>query len=206
VQSVRELSADTFVIRIDKHDFQALAGQHVTLGPHQFAINREFSIYSSPDKPFLEFLVRAPAGSETVLALQKAQPGDEVDLTGPYGKFLIKKPAERSRRYLFVATGVGIAPFHSFVTHYPELDYRLIHGIPNLKDRYDQDDYAAKCYVSFVSREEGGDFSGRVTEYLLENPADPESICYICRRCRLQSALCLTSPPTTKSASTVRKI
>ncbi len=182
VQSVRHLTGETFVIRIERHSFRALAGQHVTLGPRQFAINREFSIYSAPDQPYIEFLIKARAGSETALALQRAQPGDEVDLAGPYGEFLITHPADRSRRYLFVATGVGIAPFHCFVTHYPGLDYQMVHGIPHLEDRYDLASYDPKRYTACVSREAGGDFAGRVTDYLLANPVEPDRLCYICGR------------------------
>lgn len=189
VQSVRNLTATTYVIRIDRHAFQALAGQHVTLGPHAFAINREFSIYSPPDAPYLEFLIIARPGSETACALQQAKPGDEVDLAGPYGEFLITQPEDRSRRYLFVATGVGIAPFHCFVTHYPGLDYRLIHGVSRVGEQYDMADYGRERYVACVSREEGGDFRGRVTDYLREHPAEPDRLCYICGRSAMVAAV-----------------
>lgn len=180
VQSVRKLTAVTFVIRIDRHAFRAEAGQHVTLGPHRFAINREFSIYSAPGDPYLEFLIIARPGSETACALQQAQPGDEVDLAGPYGEFRIADPEDRSRRYLFVATGVGVAPFHSIIRHFPELDYRLIHGVARCEDRYELAGYEPSRYVACVSREEGGDFRGRVTDYLREHPVEPDRLCYIC--------------------------
>ena len=189
VQNVRYLTDESFVIRIERHSFLAQAGQHVTLGPRQFAINREFSIYSAPNKPYIEFLIKARAGSETACALRKAQPGDEVDLAGPYGEFLIMAPEEHSRRYLFVATGVGIAPFHCFVAHYPALDYTLVHGIPRLEDRYDLTDYERCRYIACVSQEAGGDFHGRVTDYLRENPVEPERLCYICGRSSMVAAV-----------------
>ncbi len=182
IENVRHLTDESFVIRIDRHSFLAQAGQHVTLGPRQFAINREFSIYSPPNEPYIEFLIKARAGSETALALQKAKPGDEVDLAGPYGEFLITAPEDRSRRYLFIATGVGIAPFHCFVAHYPKLDYTLVHGIRRLKDRYDLSDYERSRYIACVSQEEGGDFHGWVTDYLRANPVEPDRLCYICGR------------------------
>lgn len=182
VQQVRQLTDTTFVIRIDRHAFRARAGQHVTLGLHRGAINREFSIYSAPDEPHLEFLIIARPGSETACALQRARPGDEVDLAGPYGEFFIARPEDRTRRYLFVATGVGIAPFHCFVRHYPGLDYRLIHGVSRLEDRYEMADYERARYVACVSREAGGDYSGRVTGYLREHPVEPGRLCYICGR------------------------
>lgn len=182
VQNIRHLTEESFVIRIDRHAFLAQAGQHVTLGPRKFAINREFSVYSSPEKPYIEFLIKARAGSETALALQQAKPGDEVDLAGPYGEFTIAEPDDRSRRYLFIATGVGIAPFHCFVAHYPGLDYTVVHGIPRLEDRYDLTDYERSRYISCLSQETGGDFQGYVTDYLRANPVEPERLCYICGR------------------------
>lgn len=182
VQSVRHLTEESFVIRIDRHAFIAQAGQHVTLGPRRFAINREFSIYSAPDKPYIEFLIKARAGSETALALQQAQIGDEVDLAGPYGEFMIPSSKVHSHRHLFVATGVGIAPFHCFVARYPELDYTIVHGIPRLEDRYDLSDYERERYIACVSQGEGGDFQGRVTEYLRAHPVEPERLCYLCGR------------------------
>ncbi len=189
VQSVRRLTGTTFVIRIDRHAFAVEAGQHVTLGPHRFAINREFSIYSAPGDPFLEFLIIARPGSETACALQQAQPGDEVDLAGPYGEFLIAEPEDRARRYLFVATGVGIAPFHSFIRRYPWLDYRLIHGVSHAEDRYERDDYDRDRYVACVSREDGGDFRGRVTDYLRTHPVEADRYCYICGRSAMVAAV-----------------
>lgn len=189
VQSVRKLTATTFVLRIDRHAFRAEAGQHVTLGPHRFAINREFSIYSAPEDPYLEFLIIARPGSETACALQRAQPGDEVDLAGPYGEFLIAQPDDRARRYLFVATGVGIAPFHSFARRFPQLDYRLIHGVSRAEDRYDSDDYPRNQYLSCVSREEGGDFRGRVTDYLRSHPVETDRYCYMCGRSAMVAAV-----------------
>ncbi len=180
VQSVRPLTDATFVIRIDRHGFRALPGQHVTLGPHRSATNREYSLYSSPEAPYLEFLIRARPGSETACALQRAQPGDEVDLAGPYGDFLIERPADPGRRYLFVATGAGIAPFHCFVRSYPSLDYRLLHGVATLADRYEREAYAPGRYVACVSREDGGEYRGRVTDYLREHPVETDRLCYLC--------------------------
>ncbi len=89
-------------------------------------------------------------------------------------------PEDTSRRYLFIATGVGIAPFHGFVRSHPDLDYRLIHGVRFRRERYEHDHYAPGRYLSCLSREDGGDFQGRVTAYLRQAELPPGVICYIC--------------------------
>ncbi|MCX7848320.1 MAG: hypothetical protein N2595_09870 [bacterium] len=103
-----------------------------------------------------------------------------VDFDGPYGRFVIEDPTDRGRKYLFVATGVGIAPYHSFVRSYPGLDYVLVHGVRYCEERYDREAYEGGRYIACVSREDGGDYRGRVTEYLREHRVDPGTICYLC--------------------------
>ena len=34
-----------------------------------------------------------------------------------------------------------------------------------------------------ASRDASGDFHGRVTEYLSENPVSPDTLCYLCGNC-----------------------
>ncbi len=178
--AVSRVTPRAIIIRVERHEFEALPGQHVTLGVKGAGINREYSIYARPDAPELSFLVKVGATSETALTLQRCREGDVVDLAGPYGEFLVKEPEDTKRRYLFVATGVGIAPFHCFTQCYPQLDYRLIHGVSQLEDRYDMEAYGEGRYVSCVTRESGGDYRGRVTDYLVENPVESDLLCYIC--------------------------
>ena len=74
--------------------------------------DREYSLYSGGEDPWFEFLVREVEDGLVSPALGMLRPGDEVELDGPYGRFVLERPGDTSRRYLFIATGVGIAPFH----------------------------------------------------------------------------------------------
>jgi ferredoxin-NADP reductase len=180
VLKVRELTESTYVLRIERKGFEFLPGQCVNIGCVGLGINREYSSYSGLADPYLEYLIKEVPGGAVSPALKRLRSGDEVEMEGPYGLFVLKNPDDRAQRYLFVCTGTGIAPFHSFVKSYPGLDYRILHGIRYVREQYDKQDYDPDRYVSCVSREEGGDFSGRVTDYLQQHTVEPATICYLC--------------------------
>lgn len=180
VHHVRPITQGTYVLRIDKDGLDFVPGQYFILSPVlETSIAREYSTYSGDKDPYLEFLIREVDGGSVSRMLKALRPGDRVITDGPYGNFVIEDPGDRSRRYLFIASGTGIAPFRSFVRSHPGLDYRILHGIRHSHECYDREDYGASHYMSCVSREAGGDFHGRVTDYLRQNPADPKLYCYL---------------------------
>jgi len=180
VLRVRHLTDSTFVIRVERKGFEFIPGQCVNLGLPKEAINREYSTYSGKDEKYLEFLIKTIKGGSLSPILQKLRIGDEVTIDGAYGSFTVVNPEKTNNKYLFIGTGTGIAPFHSFALSYPELDYTVLHGVSYTNELYDKKDYGPKKYIACVSREKGGDFYGRVTNYLRENPVDPKTICYLC--------------------------
>lgn len=104
-------------------------------------------------------------------------------MQGPFGSFTIEKEQREEGRFLFVASGTGISPFHCFVASYPGLRYRLLHGVRYSSELYDRETFEPPRFTGCLSREPGGDYLGRVTTYLREHPADPESLCYLCGGC-----------------------
>ncbi len=162
-----------------------MPGQCVNIGLPGSAVNREYSTYSGLDETlFLEFLIRKVEGGLVSPELQKLSAGDKVSLDGAYGLFTIPKPEDLGRKYTFIATGTGIAPFHSFALSYPMIDYQILHGIRLNSEEYDRQDYGEGRYLSCVSREQppagSSLFHGRVTDYLKINSADPARIYYLC--------------------------
>lgn len=180
VLKVRHLTESTFVLRIERKGFKFIPGQCVNIGCVGSGINREYSTYSGVNDPYLEFLIKEVKGGAVSPKLKRLQEGDEVEMEGPYGLFIIKNPEDRSKKYLFIGTGTGIAPFHSFIKSYPHLDYKILHGIRYAREQYDREDYEPGRYIACVSREKGGDFQGRVTDYLKQNPVDPGTTFYLC--------------------------
>ena len=99
------------------------------------------------------------------------------------GYFRIDEEARAIARHCFIATGTGIAPFHSFVRSFPELNYTLLHGVRYASDRCNFELHDTERYIQCVSREDGGKFKGRVTDYLRQHPVNPDTLFYLCGNC-----------------------
>jgi len=180
VLKVRHLTESTFVLRVERKGFEFIPGQCVNLGLPKEAINREYSTYSGKDEKYLEFLIKTIADGALSPKLQTLKPGNEITIDGAYGLFTIPKPEDMKNKYVFIGTGTGVAPFHSFALSYPNLEYKVIHGVSFKNELYDAKDYPKGRYISCVTREHAGDFQGRVTEYLLKNPVNPKNVFYLC--------------------------
>ncbi|MDA0323207.1 MAG: FAD-binding oxidoreductase [Verrucomicrobia bacterium] len=180
VQEVRDLNKATYVLRVDRHSLKFKAGQCVSVGVRGTGINREYSTYSGEQDPYVELLIREVKDGLVSSALRRCKPGESLSFMGAYGSFVLEKPEDSARKYLFIGTGTGIAPFHSFVRSFPDIDYTILHGVRYLNERYDFEDYASGRYISCVTKEDGGDFRGRVTDYLRQTSVAPNQICYLC--------------------------
>lgn len=180
VLAVEHLTDKTFSLRIERNGLVFKAGQCVNIGLPNAGVNREYSSYSAESDPELRFLIRAVEGGQVSAKLRILEPGDTVEVDGAYGLFTIPNPGDALKDYVFVATGTGIAPFHCFVKSYPQIRYRIIHGTSFADECYNRADYAQGRYVHCVSRESGGDFRGRVTDYLKANPQPATAMYYLC--------------------------
>ena len=85
-----------------------------------------------------------------------------------------------SKKFLFVASGTGISPFHSFVKTYPDLDYKLVHGVRFAEEAYDHDDFLKEKIVLCTTGDKYGNFNGRVTNYLADVNVDKDTNCFLC--------------------------
>ena len=180
VIAVENLSKYSFRIRLERNDMPFVAGQCVNIGIPQTGVNREYSSYSSELDPELSFLIREADDGRVSAKLRRLKAGDAVEIDGAYGLFTIANPQDLNRSYVFVATGTGIAPFHCFVKSYPQLKYKIIHGTRLLDEAYDRKDYPEGRYVQCLTGEAGGDYKGRVTDYLREQPQGADKIYYLC--------------------------
>ncbi len=180
VISVRNLTASTFVVQFERLNIQFQTGQFVMLRTPGSLENREYSVYSGENDDFLEVLVREVEGGKVSGKLKKLRPGAEIDVTGPFGFFKFNPEKYTSKKFLFVATGTGISPFHSFVRTFPELDYQLVHGVRLKEEAYEHADYQKEKVTLCLSGDDGGDFYGRVTDFLFTQRIDIETNCFLC--------------------------
>ncbi len=157
---------------MERNNLQFQTGQFVILKNLNSSDTREYSVYSGENDDYLEVLVREIEGGKVSGKLKKIKPGAEIEVEGPFGFFKFDPEKFTSKRFLFVATGTGISPFHSFVRTYPELDYQLVHGVRNNNESYEHADYKKERVNLCLSGESGGDFLGRVTDYLFTQKID----------------------------------
>lgn len=178
----RKLNDSTFVLRLEKKDLDFTPGQYIHVGIDGDVHAREYSVYAPKNADFLEVLVKEVDGGLVSPKLAALKPGDHASVEGPFGYFTMDRD-QRNGPLLFIATGTGISPFHCFVGSYPNLDYTLLHGIRTNDERYEHSAFDPERTISCVSREEGGDYRGRVTDYLRTMDLAPETLCYLCGNC-----------------------
>ncbi len=183
VIAIRDLSATTYVLRVDRGGIHFQPGQYVSVGVDGDLNMREYSVYSSPNEPFLEVLVKEVEHGLVSKQLRRLGPGQTVRVDGPFGFFLIEDDWVNSKKFFFIATGTGISPFRCFAQSYPGLDYTVIHGVRTLHDRAERGVFDPARYTTCVTRETGGTFTGRVTDYLRNAPPPKEALFYLCGNC-----------------------
>ena len=186
VKSIRELTPSTYVLRFDRNNLPFRAGQHILLGKKDDIQSREYSIYSAEQEDFFEVLIKEVSDGKVSKQLRQVKPGETLNFENPVGYFILRNIDIKTSQFLFIASGTGISPFHSFVKSYPGLDYKLLHGIRYASEAYDKDIYDSDRLVICTSRDDKGDYHGRVTDYLRENPIeDKDTLCYFCGNCEM---------------------
>lgn len=187
VDHLRWVSPSAFVLAFTiPSAISFVPGQYLSVGPGGDVHMREYSVYSPPREGYAEILVKVVEDGYVTRKLSTLSAGDPLAVDGPFGFFTLDT-AWQTQRFVFIATGTGISPFHSFTGAYSGLDYRLLHGIRTKEEQYEYQWYDRERVTTCVSREAGGDFSGRVTDLLRQDAAagqlDTEAQYYLCGNC-----------------------
>ncbi|MBI4909511.1 MAG: oxidoreductase [Acidobacteria bacterium] len=177
----------------DMEAFPFLAGQFVSLSEmvNGKKVTRAYSIASRPKGNTFELCINLVQDGIFTPHLFAMKPGDSIEMKGPHGAFLMKKPASNS---IFVATGTGIAPFRPMLQETLEVDsqneYILVFGVryENMLMYKDEFDALAHQYANFkfictVTRptEAWKGNAGRVQQYVLSSLGDRRDFnVYIC--------------------------
>lgn len=180
VLEMNHLTESTALLRTERPQVEIVAGQCFSVGVPGSGINREYSMYSAADALYLDFLIKVVDGGCVSPILQRLQVGDAVEIDGPYGNFCIQNSSIESHHFVFLATGTGIAPFHSFALTYPKLNYTVLHGIRDPKEQYGSQDFRPGSYIPCISKNYSGQTSLRLTDFIVSNPININSIVYLC--------------------------
>ena len=112
-------------------DFPFAAGQFVSLVADIKGqpITRAYSVASPAKQNRFELCLNRVEGGHMSPHLFDLQPGDEIDMKGPYGVFTLRQPVLDT---IMVATGTGVAPFRAILIEHlpkdPEHHFLLILG------------------------------------------------------------------------------
>ena len=180
VLNTRHLTNSTYVLRIERAGMEFEAGQYISLGLAGIAEKREYSIYSGTEEDYLEVLIKEIDEGIVSKQLKQLQPGAHVVMDGPFGFFTLDGASRAGKELVFIASGTGIAPFHSFIKSYPRLNYKLVHGVKYGDEAYEYEDYHPGSYILCTSRDNRGDYQGRVTDFILEQPVKARADYYLC--------------------------
>jgi phenol/toluene 2-monooxygenase (NADH) P5/A5 len=174
VVALDDLTADVKGLRLaladGPIDFQA--GQYVNVFLPGIEASRAFSIANPPsDNRHIELQIRrVPGGEATGYIHDKLQLGDRLKLTGPQGRFIIRK--SRGGPVLFLAGGTGVSSPRSMILDLLAEGYQspitLVHGVRAQADLYGCEEFKQLAaqhanfrYAPALSHEpEGSDWRG----------------------------------------------
>ncbi|MCB5943837.1 NADH:ubiquinone reductase (Na(+)-transporting) subunit F [Acidocella sp. KAb 2-4] len=151
-------------------DFQA--GQYVNVTLPGVDGTRAFSIANPPsENGVVDLQIRLlPGGKGTTYIHQVMKEGDKLNISGPYGRFFVRK--SRGGPLLFLAGGTGVSSPRSMIIDLLAENYAepitLIHGVRARADLYGNDEFEALSkkhpnfrYVPALSSEpEDSEWSG----------------------------------------------
>lgn len=181
LKGIRNLTDSTYILEVERKGLDFESGQHILMGRSDSIHKREYSIYSGTEDENLELLIKEISDGMVSKNLKKLSTGDHLEIEGPLGFFGLDKTAlKQKRKFLFIASGTGIAPFHSMVKSVPELDYTVLHGVRYASEAYESKAYDPDRYVLCTTGDKEGDFHGRVTDYIQQHQFDKDTICYFC--------------------------
>ncbi len=159
-------------------------------------ISRAYSIASAPSETHVVRLNLeiVPQGKLTPL-MEQWEVGAPIELQGPFGHFVVKSLPEK-KTLLFVATGVGVAPFRSMIEDLlskgDSREFHLYFGVRSQEDIFYREVFEALAsqhpnfhFTLTLSRpQESGGWTGaygRVTALLPDASFDPSTTdAYLC--------------------------
>ncbi len=179
VISIKHLTSNAYILRFERNDIVFQPGQHIGLGLPSYPFLRDYSIYSSISDNFIEVLIKEIPGGDLSLKLKECTEGSMIKYKDPFGNFVVDKN-NTARNYTFFATDTGIAPFHSFIQSYTDLDYYLFHGVRFPEDAYGRSEYDPFKYTLLTSKDPKGQYKQRIPDYLRSFPAKSNGDFYLC--------------------------
>ncbi|HEY3644291.1 MAG TPA: FAD-binding oxidoreductase [Gammaproteobacteria bacterium] len=186
--------------RADGQAFTYIPGQFITLHlPFEATeLRRSYSVATIPGSGGdVEIAVTQVEGGRATGLLFAMQPGDEVNATGPFGRFVLRE--DPPSRYLLIATGTGVSPYRAMLPQLKALIAEKQHtAVVMLGVRGPDECLFGGDFIEFAKENPGFEFvagysrrvsdpaqpherKGYVQEHLMELSPDPKKdIVYLC--------------------------
>jgi len=184
--------------REDGACFEYTPGQFITLHLpwEDMVLRRSYSIATpalqAGSAQEIDIAVTAVESGRATNVMFNLRPGDRIESTGPFGRFVLRD--DPPVRYVLVATGTGVSPYRAML---PELSKRLAEtgcsarlmlGVRNREELLFGADFEAfsEAHADFdfapaFSREPQSGCHGYVQQHLARLALDPErDIVYLC--------------------------
>jgi ferredoxin/flavodoxin---NADP+ reductase len=181
VLGVKEVSTGKFILSFKKQ-FGLKAGQVVALTSNRNIEPRIYSLCSGTIDSQMQILFDLKNDGKLTPTLSQLNPGDRIYVSKPYGSFL---PTNELPMW-WIATGTGIAPFHSMIRSGYRAE-KLLQGAREASQFYFEPEFKALLKENYLRCNSGkdsiGDYFGRVTLYLQNCDTLPKNIkYYLCGR------------------------
>jgi ring-1,2-phenylacetyl-CoA epoxidase subunit PaaE len=198
-REVVQATPRTRIIRaaLGEQVFPFQAGQAVFAGLADSTVRRPYSIACSPGQArreqALELLVRIDDHAAPDPHLERAVPGTQLRIDGPFGSFNLAAPLVE-RDLLLIAGGTGIAPLRAIMwdtlERHPDVRIALIYSARSREEFAYWDELSQLAaqqrirLASTVTREWQADWSGatgRIDDALIRSMlASPDTRCALC--------------------------
>lgn len=184
--------------RADGEELAYVAGQFLNIHfeADGKATHRSYSIASAPrDGGTLDIAVAPVEGGRATRYLFGLKPGDEVNASGPFGRFVLRD--DPPCRYVLVGTGTGITPYRAMLPGLAdrleggEYTVELLMGVQYRKDKlyhadfeeFDEthEEFSYRACLSQEAQCEGAEVSGYVQHQFDGLNLNPENdVIYLC--------------------------
>jgi len=159
-----EIAENVFILDFPG-DFDFLPGQVLSVATEEFGPRRLYSLCSGITEKKASILFNLIEEGYLTPRLTDLNPGDSIWISSPRGEFI-----SDSSPAVWIATGTGIAPFHSMLRSGLGINKTLIHGERSPDRFYFSEAFRKKMgndYIACCSGEPApGLFHGRVTGFL----------------------------------------
>ncbi|KKU10373.1 MAG: NUDIX hydrolase, partial [Parcubacteria group bacterium GW2011_GWF1_45_5] len=118
ILEARKISSDIKYIKFSvPGEFEFTPGQYLSVSRISDGkkLRTPYSIASSPGKGFAEFFIRIIDVGKASSYMGNLKKGDEIELFGPAGKFVIEESSKRKDLF-FISNGTGITAFLSMIS------------------------------------------------------------------------------------------